>query len=186
MLRLLAVIGLVGLLGACAHEVPPLNFSVPNVGPTTSKIDAEVKTITVKIASDSEKTGKLDAGTDTAVPLWKNALEDAFDRMAIFKDDAPRKLSVSVVILQLDAPSFGFDMETTVTAKYEIIDRASGGIIYTQNFTTKGKSDYELGTLAVARVRSSVNKAVQANITQFLDALQTVDINKPMFPAKSG
>jgi hypothetical protein len=187
MKRLFLIAGLVGLLGACAPEIPPLNFGVPDVGPTATKIDAEVKTITVTIAGDNQKTGRIVPIADYASPIWRDSLEDAFNRMAIFKDEAQRKISVSVVIMQLDVPATGIDMDSTVTAKYELIDRATGGIIYTQNFTTKGQTKLEWGLQPpIARSRDSLNHAVQANITQFLQALQTVDITKPMFPAKSG
>ena len=37
----------------------------------------------------------------------------------------------------------------------------------------------------IARQRESVNRAVQNNITQFLQSLETVDANKPMFPTKT-
>ena len=35
-------------------------------------------------------------------------------------------------------------------------------------------------------MRESINRAVQNNITQFLQALETVDVQKPMFPVKAG
>src|ERR1700732_2161678 len=42
MRRLICGIALSFLVSACA-QMPPLNFSVPNVGPSTVKLDAEVK-----------------------------------------------------------------------------------------------------------------------------------------------
>jgi len=43
-----------------------------------------------------------------------------------------------------------------------------------------------LSGLGLARMRESINRAVQNNITQFLQSLETVDVQKPMFPAKLG
>ena len=34
-------------LGGGGQQLPPLNFSVPNVGPASKKIETEVKSITV-------------------------------------------------------------------------------------------------------------------------------------------
>jgi hypothetical protein len=42
------------LLSGCG-SVPPLNFSVPNVGVSQKKIDAEMKSMTVTIARPDEK-----------------------------------------------------------------------------------------------------------------------------------
>jgi len=42
------------LLSGCA-SAPPLNFSVPNVGVSEQKIDAEMKSLTVTLARPDEK-----------------------------------------------------------------------------------------------------------------------------------
>ena len=44
------------LLSGCG-SIPPLNFSVPNVGISQKKIYAEMKSMTVTIARPDEKTG---------------------------------------------------------------------------------------------------------------------------------
>ncbi len=38
--------------------------------------------------------------------MWQNALTEALNKMAVFRDDAPVKLSLSVKILAIDIPSF--------------------------------------------------------------------------------
>jgi len=62
------------LLSGCG-SIPPLNFSVPNVGVSQKKIDAEMKSMTVTIARPDEKTGELPVGMEQMVPqLWQTAL----------------------------------------------------------------------------------------------------------------
>jgi len=39
--------------------------------------------------------------------------------------------------------------------------------------------------MGITRARESINRSVQNNIAQFLQGLQTVDLNKPMFPVVS-
>jgi hypothetical protein len=170
------------VLAGCAAP-PPLSFSVPNVGYSTKKIDAEVKSITVSVAREDEKKGDLPMGVEAIPQMWKSALEEALNRMAIFKDDAAKKLSLSVKILAVNIPAFGADMTTKSIARYELIDRADGGIVFTQDVSTDGTVPFSQNLLGIARARESINRSVQANIGQFLQSLETVDVNKPMFPS---
>ena len=177
--------GIVIILTGCGPALPPLNFSVPNVGLSQKKIDAEMRSMTVTIARPDEKTGSLPAGMETIVPqLWQTALTEALNKMAIFQDDASRKVNVSVKILKLEPPSAGASMTTDTAARYEIMDRKTGDIIYTQDISSSGTTPFDYAFMGVTRARESVNRAVQNNITQFLQALESVDVKKPMFPAK--
>lgn len=173
-------------LVGCASN-PPLNFSPPNVGVSAHKIGAEMKSLTVTLARPDEAKGKIPAAAQTEVPqMWQNALTEAINRMAIFQDDAPHKVSLSVKVLKLDVPNFGISMTTDTIARYEIIDRATGSIIYTQDIAASGVVPASYAFAGVIRARESINRAVQNNITQFLQALETVDVNKPMFPNSQG
>jgi uncharacterized lipoprotein YajG len=183
--KIIAALGLALILTGC-QSVPPLNFSVPNVGYAKKKVDAEMKSMTVSIARPDEKTGNVPAGIEVLVPqLWQTALQESLNRMAVFKDDAPAKVNLAVKILKLDVPSGGINFDTSVAARYEIIDRRNGDIIYTQDITSKGSVPFDYAFVAIARQREAVNRAVQNNITQFLQALDTVDVSKPMFPTAS-
>lgn len=174
------------LLAGCG-SVPPLNFSVPNVGVSQKKIDAEMKSMTVTIARPDEKTGQLPVGMEQMVPqLWQTALTEALNKMVIFQDDASKKVNISVKILKLNPPGAGASMTTETAARYEIIDRKTGDIIFTQDISSSGTTPFDYAFLGVARARESINRAVQNNITQFLQALETVDVQKPMFPANVG
>lgn len=183
-LRFFAITVIAAVLSACG-SVPPLNFSVPNVGLSQRKIDAEMKSLTVTIARPDEKTGNLPAGMEQMVPqLWQTALIEATNKMAIFQDDSTKKVNLSVKIRRLDIPQAGIAFTTETTAIYEIMDRKSGDVIFTQDITSSGSTPFDYSALGLARQRESINRAVQNNITQFLQALETVDVKKPMFPAK--
>ena len=174
------------ILTGCG-SIPPLNFSVPNVGVSQKRIDAEMKSMTVTIARPDEKTGELPVGMEQMIPqLWQTALTEALNKMTIFQDDATKKVNVSVKILKLNTPGAGASMTTETAARYEISDRKTGDIIFTQDITSSGTTPLDYAFLGVARARESINRAVQNNITQFLQALETVDVQKPMFPAKVG
>lgn len=172
------------LLNGCATPVVPINFSVPNVGLAKKKIDAEVKSLTVTVAPTSEATGTQNINTALVTPLWTSAMNEALNKMNIFQDDAPMKINISVKILSFDPPSAGFSMTTKTSARYEILDRKSGDLIYTQDFSTAHTTPADFAFNARIRINDSINHAVQENIAQFLQALESVDIRKPMFPAK--
>lgn len=173
------------LLAGCG-SIPPLNFSTPNVGVSTKKIDAELKSMTVTIARPDEKTGDLPLGIEQNVPqLWTSALTEALNKMAIFQDDAIKKVNLSVKILKMNVPGAGFSFTTETAARYEITDRKTGDIIFTQDISSAGTTPADYAFAGIARQRESINRAVQNNITQFLQALQNVDVTKPMFPSKT-
>lgn len=117
--------------------------------------------------------------------LWQTALVEALNQMAIFDDDANKKVSISVKILKLDLPGAGASMTTHTAARYQIIDRKTGGIIYTQDIEASGTTPFDYAFMGVIRARESINRSVQNNISLFLRALETVDVNKPMFPVKA-
>lgn len=190
----------VTLLSGCG-SMPPLSFSVPNVGVSQKKIVAELKSMTVTIARSDERTGALDfqiaARDPNQIPssaqaeqmitqLWQTSLAEPINNMAIFQDEAIKKVNLSVKILKLDVGYGGFTKTTTTEARYEIVDRKSGDLIFTQNITSSSAAtDSSACMNGFACVREAVNKAVRNNITQFLQALETVDVQKPMFPAKT-
>lgn len=166
--------------------MPPLNFSVPNVGYSTHKLDAEMKSLTVTLARPDEATGRMPAGIEGIVPaLWQTSLIESLNKMAIFKDDAPEKVNLSVKVLKVAPPAAGLSMTTEVEARYEIQNRANGDIIYSQNIASSGTVPMDYAFMGIVRARESVNRAVQNNVAQFLQALETVDLKKPMFPTKA-
>lgn len=187
MKRLFIAFALAGALAlsGCATN-PPLNFSVPNVGVTQHKLDADLRSVTVSLARPDEKKGDMPAWAQSEVPaLWHSALMDALDHMTAFTDDAHRKVNLTVKVLAIDVPSMGASFTTKTVARYELIDRSNGDIIYTQDISASGTVPASYAFMGAIRARESVNRSVQNNITQFLQALETVDITKPMFPTKS-
>lgn len=176
---LFVLFGLLALSGC--QSVPPLNFVVQDIQPSSHKINAELKSVSVSLASPNEKKGDIEAGMEVVPAFWKSALDDALARNSIFKDDVSRKVNLSVKVLALNAPSFGAEMKTISIAKYQIIDRANGEILYSSEITSEGTVPFNYAFLGVVRARESVNRAVQNNIKKFLEQLDSFDINKTYY-----
>lgn len=183
----------VSILVSGCQTLPPVDFGVGSVGVSRRKIDGELKTISVQVAPKKRQKGDVDtqmlesAGTEASsgqaiVSAWKTSLEDALARMAIFNDLSNRKLSLSVTILKLDIPSMGINFETETVAQYELIDRATGDIIYTSDVSAKGSVAMSEAFVGAIRARAAASNSVRENIKAFLRELETVDVSKPMFP----
>lgn len=155
------------LIQGCA--APPMNFSVENVEPVSKKVDAELKNVNVMWGKSSELVGSVpsDWSTDTT-QAWSMALTDAVERAAIFRDDAPNKMTLSVRILELDAPGMGITMVTDATARYDLIDRSTGKAVRSEVVKSKGEVPMGYSFYGYKRAVESVNRAVQQNIKAFL------------------
>lgn len=187
------------VLSGCG-SAPPLNFSVPNVGLVQRKIDAELKSVTVAVARQEEKTGDLDfkfaaigdvnpneaLAAQNIPQQWQGALLESINSMAIFQDDSAKKFNLSVKILKLEITALFVPTKATTTeARYEITDRKTGDLVFTQNVSSTAKVGIDNSMDALLNVRESINRAIRNNISQFLQALETVDASKPMFPVKA-
>lgn len=167
----LAVLGL--MVSGCSATA--LNFAPANVPTAVKRVNAALVSTNVTFASKAEATGKLNtAGAEADVAsLWKSTLDDALIRMAMFRDDSPNKLSLTVKVLELDLRGLGFGARTT--ARYQLIDRNTGAIVFTTDIKTDGHaSDY----VGVNRARKSANRSVEANIEEFLKQIATADLSK--------
>lgn len=146
-------------------SVAPLNFSPANVTASANRLDAALVSTNVTVASKEEAIGKMNtAGVEADISsLWKSTLDDALVRMALFRDDAPRKVSLIVKVLELDSRGLGFGARTT--ARYELVDRNTGQTIFSTDVKTEGKASDYFGS---NRARKSASRSVQANIEEFL------------------
>lgn len=182
-LAMLAVLVVAG----CVTSMPPANFSVPNVGISEHRLDAEVRSITVTYGRPDEQIGQIDffvfgEGSNVSI-AWKTALEEALNRMLLFTDGGSKTVSISVKILKLYVPIFGISPTAKSVARYEIIDRTNGDVIFSQDVSSSGTTPLTYAWDQTVLVRESVNRAVQNNIALFLQAAETIDLMKPMFPA---
>lgn len=168
------------MLPGCIHTVP-LNFTPDNVVASPVKLDAmlvstEVSTASVK-GNTHEKRRIDTAGFEGMVQsLWKSALDDSIARAAVFNDNASRKVNLSVRIERLAVPKGGMVMHTGTLAHYELIDRATGRVIYATDVETDGRVPGSYAFAGATRARESISRAVQANIAEFLHRLPSAQL----------
>ena len=161
-------------LALAGCSAPPLQFVPPNVGISQRKLNAALISTVVTVAPKSEMRGKVQiAGAEADVTsLWKSALDDTLLRTAIFRDSSPRRVTLAVKVLQLDKSGmlgYGFDS----VARYELIDRNTGQIIFTKVIEAHGHAKDYVG---VNRVRNAASRSVQENIMNFVQELQSAKL----------
>ena len=194
-----AVLGAV-LVGCAQPQLAPLNFSVPNIGLSARPLDAEIRSLTVTLGRPDEQVGLIDwefidvTGGGAITAAWQIAMQEALDRTLIFRDGGSKKVSVAVKILKLEI-SRGFaltERSVETVARYEVIDRTNGDIVYTQEIAAFGVVPIDFASELMMMdadyagqlgIREGVNRAVQNNISLFLQAAETIDLTRPMFPA---
>ena len=163
--------------------MPPIDFTVQDVGPIKNRKNAELKSITVGYATAEQKQGDIDTGY--AIPgIWKEALVDALNRSLAFKDDSDVKVNLSVRIVEFDMPSFGATMTTTTAAIYEIMDRETGNLLMTETITSEGVVPMDYAFVGATRATESINRAARNNIAEFINRLEQIDFSKPVFVEK--
>jgi hypothetical protein len=165
----------------CA-SVPPVDFTVQEVGMVSNRQDAELRSLTVGYAPQKQQR-KVEA--DASIPpVWKEALQDALNRSLVFTDDASRKVNLSVRITEFEIADPGFDMTTKVSAIYEIIDRSNGDLLLAEEIRSEGVVPANYAFAGHVRMVESWNRAVRNNIADFINLLEQADLSKAMFKGK--
>lgn len=177
----LTLITIVLLLASCV-PTPPVDFTVQDVGMVDNRKNAELRSLTVGFAPQSQQ--KVVEANATIPPLWKESLQDSINRSLIFTDDADRKINLSVRITEFDIPYAGLSMTTKVSAIYEIVDRGNGDLIFAQEISSEGVVPFDYSLVGATRMVESWNRAVRNNIADFINQISQADISLPAFTGR--
>ena len=184
--------GIAGLLfvalSACA-PVPETDLALAKVTPATARIDAALATITVEPATRDRAVYPLPRTLTPLLPLWQAALQNAVARQGIFQPAAPRRLLLIVKVLEFSLS----ENILSVFARYQLFDVPPGDPVFsTDVMSNAGLSGLATGVTSLedpavaTRNRTEVIRAIQDNITQFLDQLDAFARQRPgRIPARS-
>jgi hypothetical protein len=175
MRKRIAVLLLLILPGCSSAPAPEAEFTLSSVRPAAARIDAELTSITVEPASRDRVVYPLPSTLTPLLPLWRTALQDALARYGIFRPGAPRRLTLVVKVLEFSLSG----RILSVLARYQLFDNPPGApafstdIMTNQGFSALATSVTSLEDPAVAtQHRTEVIRAIQDNITQFLDQIE--------------
>jgi hypothetical protein len=178
----------VALLSGCATP-PPLEFYPDNVNRSGKRIDADLRSISVRTAPEEQRTGELNwffventigdqfiqTSTGTGVPVtrqWEAALRDALDHTLLFREGSTRKVSLITEVQKIEMRGIA-TVDFDVAAKYRLMDRETGEDIYAETIESVGSATTsEDAFIGAVRARFAFVRAVKTNIRKFLMSLQ--------------
>lgn len=174
---ILVILAAAALVSGCATQAPTLDFVPRDVLPSGKKIDYELKSLTVSVAKEDERLGETQVGLfgnqyETSFrSSFKEALEEAIAKSAIFNDGSSRKLSLTAKVMKFQTPSIGLTFDTNMIVRYQLIDRASGKLMFTRDIESIGTVPVDYAFLGATRYTEARNRAARENIDQFINSL---------------
>jgi hypothetical protein len=161
--------GMLAFVVTCAMAV---TFGVTR--PAAAEIDAQLASVSVEPASRGLIVYPLPSTLTQFLPTWRGALADALTRLSIFSPSAPRRLSLKVKVLEFSLSG----KILVMLARCELFGTPPGAPVFDADIM----SNQGIGTLATGvtsledpavatQNRTEVIRAIQDNITQFIDRL---------------
>ena len=172
-LSIRCIVDLTRMTAFIATWATALTFGVPTA--TAAEIDAQLMAVSVEPANRDLVVYPLPSTLSQFLPMWREALEDALKRAGIFSPTAPRRLSLTVKILEFSLSG----KILTAFARYQLFDNPPAAPVFeTDIMSNQGISSLATGVTsledpaAATENRAEVIRATQDNITQFVDQLE--------------
>ena len=170
-----AVSGLFFAFLCACTPVPETEVALASVTPATARIDAALAAVTVEPASRDRTVYPLPRSLTPLLPLWQAALQDAVTRQGIFRPEASRRVSIVVKVLEFSLSG----KILSVFARYQLFADPAGNPVFSADIMSNaGLSSLATGVTSLddpavaTQNRTQVIRAIQDNITQFLDQLE--------------
>jgi hypothetical protein len=169
-----AIAGLFFALLYSCTAVPETEFTLASVTPATARIDAALAAVTVEPASHDRAVYPLPRSLTPLLPLWQAALQDAVTRQGIFRPGSARRVSLVVKVLEFSLSG----NILSVFARYQLFDNPAGNPVFSADIMSNvGLSGLATGVTSLddpavaTQNRTQVIRAIQDNITQFVDQI---------------
>ncbi len=170
-----AVAGLFFAFLCSGSPVPESEFALASVRQATARIDAGLAAVTVEPASRDRDVYPLPRSLIPLLPLWQAALQDAVTREGIFRLDSAHRMSIVVKVLEFSLSG----NILSVFARYQLFNVPAGNPVFSADIMSNaGLSALATGVTSLddpavaTQNRTQVIRAIQDNITQFLDQLE--------------
>nr|WP_295661110.1 hypothetical protein [Polymorphobacter sp.] len=166
------------LISGCVDRPPSFTPSLPEarvrIAGTIGKVSA-----TVDPATQAAGDVSLIFGSDETPAQWQRGLASALDQSRLF-DGSPRILDVTVTIIKMKPPHTGATIETPASARYQVFDAQSHAVVFAATIDNVGRARPDDNFLGAVRIRDSIDRAVQGNITLFVERLaKTPELTSP-------
>lgn len=182
--RLLPVLLLASLLGACASGATP-GAMVPPVSEAT--LIAPTSALRGAVA-----VGPVGGGSETS-PLWMSSVSDADFAAALRQSLATHAMlsmggetfRLEATLLDLERPLAGASMEVTARVAYRLVRVAGGAEVFATEIRSAYTAPFNAAFLGVERLRLANEGAVRDNVQRMLVALVAAERADPAAFARS-
>ena len=141
---------------------------------SAAPIDAALARVTVEPASRDRAVYPLPRTLSQLLPIWQAALQDALAKQGIFRPGAPRRVSLVVKVLEFSLSG----NILSVFARYQLFGVPPGSPVFSADIMSNvGLNSLATGVTSLddpavaTQNRAEVIRAIQDNITQFLNQL---------------
>lgn len=169
------IFGLLLVLLPSGAPAPEPEFRLGYVTAATARIEAQLTSVTVELASRDRAVYPLPATLTPLLPVWRVALQDALARQGIFQRRASRRLSLVVKVMEFSLSG----QILNVLARYQLFDTPSGAPVFSVDImTNQGISALATGVTSLedpafaTQHRTEMIRAIQDNITRFLHQIE--------------
>ena len=158
----------------CWLHLPDTGLVITGARAAAAPIDAALAKITVEPASRDRAVYPLPRTLTPLLPIWQAALQDALARQGIFRPGASRRVTLVVKVLEFSLSG----NILSVFARYQLFDVPARDAVFSADIMSNaGLSSLATGVTSLddpavaTQNRTKVIRAIQDNITQFLDQL---------------
>lgn len=172
-LRTLLSICAAGVLAGCATATT-FEGMVP-AAPDIAKRHAQSVSVSVSGGRETDATGKPQI-SDAA---FTQALTEAITRSQTFSSvlrGADGDYLLSVALISLDQPSFGFSFTVKMEAGWTLRRAAGGAVVWQESILSEHTATTSDAFAAVTRLRLATEGAARNNIAQGLSKISRLDL----------
>lgn len=130
-----------------------------------------------KVAGGKETSGLGKPNIDN--PPFREALRESLRLAGLLSDRPDAPLSVDATIVQLDTPSFGFDMKARSVVRYVVRETRTGAVVIDEQITAEHTTTIGEAFVGETRIRLAAEGSARKNIALLVQRLNTIRKNTP-------
>lgn len=158
------------LLSACApklgaHEIAPM----PEISAQIGSNPALTKKVEIGSVLVVEGAGGPVAPLDAEG--YRSGLLSALLLQGYHAPDSQAAYVLDANMTEVDYPAFGFNMDATATATYQLRNKATGEVLSNENVKTAYEAKFGESLDGTVRARLATAKAIRENITHYVRVL---------------
>jgi len=101
----------------------------------------------------------------------RKALETSLLAVGLFSPETHSRYRLSANILGFDQPEFGVSITSTAIVKYELLEKATGNVLYKETIAVPYTATFDDAVLGDERLRLANEGTVRMNISKLVDDL---------------